>query len=99
MKNQNDLIIAISAVVLMLIGIGVSYATARKPVKPAPPQTVIVTPAQMPEGSVQFANALPAASESNIPGGSTAGGGGMAGLAGGPAGGVRKKGPMGAAGF
>ncbi|MCB8932491.1 MAG: hypothetical protein M9921_04835 [Fimbriimonadaceae bacterium] len=99
MKNQNDLIIAISAVVLMLIGVGVSYATARKPIKPGPPETVVVTPAQMPEGSVQFANSLPAASDSNIPGGGVASGG-MGGLAGGagPSGGVRKKGPMGAAG-
>lgn len=81
MKNQNDLIISIVAVVLALIFGGVFMATARQPVKPAPAEAVVTSDAKMPEGSVQFADTLPGAGNT----GQQAGGGG--GFGGGRAGG------------
>lgn len=83
MKNQNDLIISIVAVVLALIFGGVFMATAREPVKPAPPEAVVTTDAKMPEGAVKFADSLPGATA----GGQAAGGGAMGGGGGGKLGG------------
>lgn len=84
MKNQNDLIISIVAVVLALIFGGVFMATAREPVKPAPPEAVIVTDAKMPEGAVKFADSLPgAAASGQAAGGAVGGGGGGGGKLGG----------------
>ena len=81
MKNQNDLIISIVAVVLMLIGVGVAMGTARQAVKPAAPEAVIVTPPALPKGSVLSANSLPGGGGSDAP----QGGMGRAGAAGGGA--------------
>ncbi len=85
MKNQNDLIISIVAVVLALIFGGVFMATARQPVKPGPPETVVVSDAKMPEGAVKFTDALPGASATgqNTAGGGGGGGGGKLGAGGG----------------
>lgn len=62
MKNQNDLIISIVAVVLALIIGGVAYGMKRVPVAPAAPEVVVVTPPAMPSSEVKMANALPGAS-------------------------------------
>lgn len=78
MKNQNDLIISIVAIVLALIIAGVCFGTKRDPVAPPAPEKVNLTPAKLPEGDVVWANALPGGS----------GGGGGGGLTGGPAGGL-----------
>lgn len=78
MKNQNDLIISIVAVVLMLIGVGVAYGTQRQVTKPAPPESVIVSAPALPQGSVQFANGLPSGG-AGAPGAGPGGGGGRRG--------------------
>lgn len=74
MKNQNDLIISIVAVVLALIIAGVCFGTKREPATiPAPEKVNLAAPA-LPAGDVVMVNTLP--------GGSTAGGAGMGGGAG-----------------
>ena len=86
MKNQNDLIIAIVAFVLMGIVVGVAYGTQRQPAAMTPTEKVITAPPQLPSADVKWANSLPG-------GGNSAGGGGGRGSGGGlassPAGGGR----------
>jgi hypothetical protein len=77
MKNQNDLIISIVAIVLALIIAGVCFGTKREPVAPPAPEKVNLTPAQLPQGDLVWANALP---------GGSGGGGAAGGPSGAPAG-------------
>lgn len=90
MKNQNDLIISIVAIVLALIIAGVCFGTKREPVVIAAPEKVNLAPPVLPQGDVVMANALPG-------GGSGAGGGFAGGGMGGP-GGLTGPAAMGAAG-
>lgn len=76
MKNQNDLIIAIVAFVLMGIVVGVAYGTQRQPAAMTPTEKVITAPPQLPSADVKWANSLPG-------GGNSAGGGGGRGSGGG----------------
>ncbi len=81
MKNQNDLIISIVAIVLALIIAGVCFGTKREPVAPPAPEKVNLTPPALPAGDVVMSNSLPGAS-------SGAGGGGGFGGRGGAGGGL-----------
>ena len=74
MKNQNDLIISIVAIVLALIIAGVCYGTKREPAAPAAPEKVNLAPPQLPQGDVVMANSLPGASGGQGGGGNTFGG-------------------------
>ncbi len=87
MKNQNDLIITIVAIVIALGVSATFFFTKREPVKPADPTPVPTATAALQPGKV--------VSVAGLPGGGTGGptGGGMAG-----AGGMRKVMP-GAAGM
>ncbi len=80
MKNQNDLIISIVAIVLALIIAGVCFGTKREPIAPAAPEAVNLTAPALPAGDVVMASSLPGGS------GGGAAGGGRGGLGGGPAG-------------
>jgi hypothetical protein len=87
MKNQNDLIVSIVAIVVAL---GVSlgfFFNKRVPVKPPEPAPVPTAEAKGAEGSVTFANSLPGgdreAGSGGGPGGAPGGrGGGRVALAG-----------------
>jgi hypothetical protein len=82
MKNQNDLIFSIVALVLGLIAAGVFYAMRPQPTPPAPPQTVNVQAAALPNIQPVYANGLAGAGQAaGSPFG--AGGGGPSGDAGG----------------
>jgi hypothetical protein len=80
MKNQNDLIISIVAIVLALIIMGVCIGTKREPVAPAAPEKVNLAAPALPQGDVVMANALGSSSSSG-------GGAGAPGAAGGNLGG------------
>ena len=81
MKNQNDLIVSIVAIVILLIVVGVAWGTKVEPRQPTPPTEVTVAPPQLPtQVAPVMANGLPS--------GGNAGGG----AAGGPASG-RMPGP------
>ena len=94
MKNQNDMIISIVAIVLGLIGFAVAFFTQRD-VNPVPaPEPVVTSEPQLQGADVRVANSLPAAANQNDPytgggtgGGRAGGGGGLAGGGGGLAGG------------
>lgn len=88
MKNQNDIIISAVAIVLALIFFSVFYFTQAQPVKPAPPEQVITTPATFQPGAVVMADKLPGGSAQQ--GGAPAGGR-QVGMAPGP--GARPGGP------
>ncbi len=79
MKNQNDMIFSITAIVLALIFGAVFFFTKREPVKPSDPTPVPLSKPQFAPGTVVMANSLPGAS--STPGG--AGGGAAAPSAGG----------------
>ena len=83
MKNQNDLIISIVAIVLALIIAGVCFGTKREPVAPPAPEQVNLAAPTLPQGDVVMANSLPGASNQQQ-GGAGAGGPMAAGAAGGP---------------
>lgn len=93
MKNQNDMIISIVAIVLGLIGFAVAFFTQRD-VNPVPaPEPVVTSEPQLQGADVRMANSLPAAANQNDPytGGSTGAGrvaGGGAGGGGGVGGNV-----------
>lgn len=78
MKNQNDLIISIVAIVLALIIAGVCFGTKREPAAPPAPEQVNLAAPTLPQGDVIMANALPGASNSQ------GGAGGFGGPGGGP---------------
>lgn len=88
MKNQNDLIISIVAIVLALIIAGVCFGTKREPIAPAAPETVNLAPATLPQGDVVMASSLPGAGSTGA--GSQGSGPAMAGMAG-PSGGGKPK--------
>ena len=97
MKNQNDLIVTIVALVVGL-GVGLGFFLGRRTVtKPADPQPVSVAPAKPQAGAVVFGTSLP--------GGTGGGTGGAGGGSRGPSapsgsgnGQIHKLGPIGAAG-
>lgn len=80
MKNQNDLIISIVAIVLALIIAGVCIGTKREPATIPPPEKVVLTAPALPQGDVVMVNALPGGSGSGA-GGGMGGGGPMGGMA------------------
>lgn len=59
MKNQLDLIIGVSVLLIAFILAYVWYATKREPVKPAAPPAVNLKPLEMPNGHIVFSNGLP----------------------------------------
>lgn len=77
MKNQNDMIISIVAVVLALIVAGVLLATQPEPAAQVPVSPVTTTDVALPAGSVTMANSLPNAGQgfSGASGGAGGGGG------------------------
>jgi len=81
MKNQNDLIISIVAIVLALIIAGVCFGTKREPTKPADPEKVNLAAPTLPQGDVVMANSLSGGGAAGGPGG-FGGPAGMAGMAG-----------------
>jgi hypothetical protein len=91
MKNQNDLIVMIVAIVL---GIGFSLAfffMKREPIAPPAPQQVVTTKLQLPAAEPQWANGLPgggnnAGSSSPFGGGSSPFSGGSSPFSGAPGG-------------
>lgn len=89
MKNQNDMIISIVAIVLGLIGFAVAFFTKREVNPVPPPEAVVTSEPQLQGADVRVANSLPAAANQNDPytGGSTSGGR-VAGGAGGAGGGI-----------
>jgi hypothetical protein len=76
MKNQNDLIFSIVAIIVFLIIGGVAYGTKKDPVAPPVPEAVNTATPKMPEGQVVMANALPSGSNNQNAGGGTPMGGG-----------------------
>lgn len=83
MKNQNDMIIAIVAIVLGLIGFAVAFFTQRD-VNPVPaPEQVVTSDPVLQGADVRMANSLPTAANQNDPftGGGTGGSGGGGGRA------------------
>jgi hypothetical protein len=77
MKNQNDLIFSIVAVVVLLIVAGVTFFTKPVPVQPAPPEAVNTSKPEKPSAvATVFVDALP--TSSNSTGGGGAAGGMMA---------------------
>jgi hypothetical protein len=84
-KNQNDMIIAVVAIVLGLIGFAIAIFTQREVINPPAPEQVVTSEPVLQGADVRMANSLPAAAGANDPytGGSvgggarTAGGGGQ----------------------
>lgn len=74
MKNQNDMIISIVAIVLGLIGFCIGFFTKRQPSAAPSPETVVLTPPALQGAEVKMANSLPAGSAG--PRFNSAGGGG-----------------------
>lgn len=89
MKNQLDLIVSLSALVIALVFAGVFWGTARKPVPPPAVAPVKVSPVALPAPNVPMTNGL-------VP--TTTQGGGRGAKGGGPAGGGGGKGFGGARG-
>lgn len=89
MKNQNDMIIAVVAIVLGLIGFAIAIFTQREVINPPAPEQVVTSEPVIQGADVRMANSLPAAAGANDPytGGSSGSGGG-AGAAGGVGGNV-----------
>lgn len=85
MKNQNDLIISIVAIVLGLIGFSIGFFTKRQVTPPATPEVTNLAPPKLQGAEVQMANALPSAQNTT---GQPGGVGGPA-----PAGGAPTSGP------
>jgi hypothetical protein len=85
MKNQNDMIWSIVAIVLTLIIAGVCFGTKREPVAPTPPTPVNVATPQYPTSTVVMDNKL-GGTDNQAAGGGGGGGRGASGLPG-PAGG------------
>lgn len=80
MKNQNDMIISVVAIVLGLIGFCIGFFTKRQVVSPPAPTQVVVTPPQLQGAEVKLSNSLPSAGSGQAnPFGASGGGGGAAG--------------------
>lgn len=74
MKNQNDLIFSIVAIVILLIVVGVAWGTKTDPVQPTPPAAVNLAKPALPTGVVPvMADALPAKTAGNGQGGTFGG--------------------------
>jgi hypothetical protein len=88
-KNQNDLIISIVAIVFGLIGVGIFYGTKPQAKTEAAPTTVNTSAPQIQGADVKMANALPGGGGAGGGGGTARFGGGggprAGGMAGGPA--------------
>lgn len=72
MKNQNDLIFTIVAIIVAIGALAGTYFTKPEPLTKPDPAKVIVTDPQYPAGSVTYAPSLPGS------GNQQGGGGGMA---------------------
>lgn len=83
MKNQNDLIFSIVAVVFGLILVIVFWTTAPQVARPADPASVDTSTPKLPSGDVQWATSLPGATNTNAGGGRSGGPMGMMGGRGG----------------
>lgn len=83
MKNQNDLILRVVAVVLALIACGVIAFNQPQPFQPADPERVPDVKVELPAGTVVRTNGLPGGSDQNQAGGPQMGGGAPAPAAGG----------------
>ena len=88
MKNQNDLIVRIVAVVLALIAIGVIIYNQPQPYAPPAPEQVPVVKLELPAGTVVRTKGLPGGTNTGASGNS-----GSTGLAPAPAGGGRQFSP------
>lgn len=75
MRNQNDLIFSIVAVVLAVIVSAVLYATKPDVPPPVAVTPIDTTPAALPQGDVAMANSLPNAAQAQGGGGGGGGGG------------------------
>ncbi len=58
MKNQNDLIVSIAAVVVGIAMALVFFFTKREPVAPAAPQQVVTTDSALPTPTVAWSNGI-----------------------------------------
>ena len=85
MKNQLDLIISLSALVIALVFAGVFFGTARKPTPLPTPPAIAITPVKLPEVPIDMANGLSSGALGAPKGGG--GGGGRGGGGGGRGGG------------
>lgn len=84
MKNQLDLIVSLSALVIALVFAGVFWGTARKPLPPPAVTPVKVSPVALPAPAIPMTNGLvPTATKSGGGGGRGGGGGGRGGRGGG----------------
>ncbi len=79
MKNQNDMIISIVAIVLGIIGFCIGFFTKRQVVAPPSPQQVVLTPPALQGAEVKTANALPSGGTGNSLFSTTGAGGGQGG--------------------
>lgn len=96
MKNQNDLIFSGVAVLFGVILVIVFWTTAPQVSKPADPATVDTSTPKLPSGDVQYADALPGAT--NTAGGGSGMGGMMGRMGGRMGGGARAGGAPGGGG-
>lgn len=85
MKNQNDMIITIVAIVLGIIGFCIGFFTKRQVNAPPAAEVVVLTPPALQGAEVKMANALPSGGNGSLF--STSGGGGGGQAAGGGGGG------------
>jgi len=79
MKNQLDLIVSLSALVIALVFAGVFWGTARKPVAPPAVVPVKTTPVALPTPTIPMVNGLVPATGNTGRGGGGGGGGGKSG--------------------
>lgn len=67
MKNQNDMIISIVAIVLGLIGFSIGFFTKREVRQLASPEVTNLAPPQLQGADVKTATSLPGAGNSSAP--------------------------------
>lgn len=87
MKNQNDMIISIVAIVLGIIGFCIGFFTKRQVSAAPSPEAVVLTPPALQGADVKMANSLPAGGGGSLFSTSSSGGGGGGFGAGGRSGG------------
>ncbi len=66
MKNQNDMIISIVAIVLGIIGFCIGFFTKRQVNAPPSAEAVVLTPPVLQGADVKMANALPSGSNGSL---------------------------------
>lgn len=78
MKNQNDLIVSICAIVVLLIAFFATFFTRPEPIRPAPPEIVNLAAPVLPSNvKPVMANSLSGSSASNSAGPGRPGGPGL----------------------